>query len=83
VFPIAAKILKQTTEQLHVYDTPSTNVKDFLKLRQVKDKDTKEDNNNDSDVNDNEDFEDNNPLISLVKNLFGRAQPWTAKMKKY
>jgi hypothetical protein len=66
-----AKILKQATKQLHVYDTPPTNVKAFLKLRQVKDRDKKEDNNTDnSDVEDNEDFEDNNPLMFIVENLF-------------
>jgi hypothetical protein len=71
--PIAAKIVRQENvngPQLHVYNTPLTNLKDFLKLRQVKDK---EDNTEDSDLDDNEDFEDNNPLMFLVKKLFGQA----------
>jgi hypothetical protein len=67
-------ILKQATKQLHIYNTPPTNVKDFLKLHLVKDKDNKEDNNtDDSDMEDNEDSEDYNPLMLLVKNLFGQA----------
>jgi hypothetical protein len=67
---VAARIIEQenTNRQLHVFDKPPTNVKDFLKLCKVKDK---KDNTEDSDMEDNDVFEDYNPLMFLAKNLFG------------